>query len=438
MRLAAVGVGHAGSRIVNRIRALEAASGRNLCDGHTLLINSTAPTFTTTEHVPDARRLTIGDVYWEADGADIDGDPDLAAEIAREERNEIVRAFDLIEFHEVDGVLVVAGLAGGTGGGAGAVVIDQLQSICDEPVYGVGVLPAESEGQRPALTASRTLQSFVGRADNVLAFDNDAWLPDGSGADTAAATADTEPATVQSDGGEVVGHGEGAADRGVEHGDDGDGDGDDGATVAPEAYVDANVALAERLVTLFAAGEFGGASASEHQLDPSDIVRTLDTGGLSSIGYASIDLPPTGGLDAWIQALCDRFAWLPDRDPGDGDEPTDAAKINRLVRRAARSKLTLPCRVSSADRALIVLSGPSRTLSRKGFESGRYWLEREAEVVDVMAGDEPHDGSRTLTAVVLFSNVTDVPRIDAMQETALDHRPAVRNDGWRFGTANPS
>jgi cell division GTPase FtsZ len=129
--------------------------------------------------------------------------------------------------------------------------------------------------------------------------------------------------------------------------------------------------------------------------------------------------------------------WTGD-DTVDGDEATDAARINGLVRRAARSKLTLPCEMSSADRALVVLAGPPGTLSRKGFETGRYWLEQEADIVDVMAGDEPHDGSPTITGVVLFSNVTDVPRIDAMQELALEHQPAPTDDGWRFGVTQPS
>ena len=78
--------------------------------------------------------------------------------------------------------------------------------------------------------------------------------------------------------------------------------------------------------------------------------------------------------------------------------------------------MTLPCDISSADRALIQLSGPSNDLSRKGFESGRYWLEQETDTVEVLAGDEPHESSSKLTAAILLSNVTEVPRIDEMQE----------------------
>lgn len=419
MKLAVVGVGDAGSRIVNQVLDLEKASGRDLSSGNTLLVNSTTPAFDATEHVPDERRLTIGDVQWRVEDAGIEGDPDVAAEVAREERNEIVRAFDLIEFHQVDGVLVVAGLAGGTGGGAGAVVVDQLQSICDEPVYAVGVLPHASEGQAAAMNAARALRSFVERADNVIVFDNDAWL--GEGSPEAAEIPDEVDAAEEGD--------RPAADS--------------TEAAAPEAeapvvddYANVNAALAERLVTLFAAGEFDGGSASEHRLDPSDIVRTLSTGGVSSIGYASNDVSRPGRLRSWLRALGARLGATADHD-ADDEEPTDAAKINRLVRRAARSELTLPCEVSSTDRALIVLSGPSRTLSRKGFESGRYWLEEEADVVDVMAGDEPHDRSNALTAVVLFSNVTDVPRIDAMQAQAIEDRETPSAGGMRFGQANP-
>jgi cell division GTPase FtsZ len=467
VKLAVVGVGGAGCRIVDRILAFERASGRDLCDGNTLLIDSTKAAFEAVEHVPEERQLVVGDVRWDVDSTDIDGDPEAAAEIAREEHNEIVRAFDLVEFHEVDGVLVVAGLAGATGGGAGAVVVDQLRAICDEPVYAVGVLPAESEGQEPALNAARALRSFVERADNVVVFDNGAWGDDvtpGGGGATGEGVADLPNEALERLPDEAIpeevvpgeaygGTGDPTGDgRTGDEGEAGEGATDEGTTdertpneESPEEalvrHAHANAELAERLVTLFAAGEFDGSSAPENRLDPSDIARTLDTGGVSTIGYASTEVSRDGGLGSWLRALRDWLPWVPDPEPGpgtDGEEATDAAKINRLVRRAARSELTLPCEVSSADRALIALSGPSRVLSRKGFESGRYWLEQEADIVDVMAGDEPHDRSSALTAVVLYSNVTDVPRIDAMQGTALGREGTPGTEEKRFDAARSS
>ena len=365
MRLAVVGVGSCGSRVANRILRVEQSTGRHLCDGNAVLIDSSETAFDTKCLIPDDQRLLIGDVHREVDGQGTDGDVELGAEIAQEDRHEIIREFDAIDFTRVDGVLVAAGLGGGTGGGAGAVVIEALTSIMDDPVYGLGVLPQESEGAPAALNAARGLQSFVSAADNVIVFDNEAWQPDDA-----------------------------------------------------DSYTQANLALARRIVTLFAAGEFDAKATPENRMDPSDMMRTLETGGLSSIGYAATDV--SKGWRGWLAKLKGLFS----RD-GQEDPATAAAKINNLVRRAAKSRLTLPCNIESTERALIMFSGPPRELSRKGFESGRYWLEEEADTVDVMAGDEPHNKSSELTATIVFSNVTDVPRIEAMQARAKGAEPGA-------------
>lgn len=366
MKLALVGVGNAGCRVVNRIHGVEQATGRNLCNGNTLLVNTNEPVFDTTAHIDEERRLLIGDVHPDVGEDGIDGDPELGAEVARDDRHEVIRAFDHINLPGVDGVLVVAGLGRGTGGGAGAVVIDELQSICDEPVYALAVLPSSEADHEEAMNAARALQSFVEKADNVIGFDNDEW---------------------------------GGIDRGRPKKD----------------YREPNAALATRVVTLFAAGERNAHEGAEHRIDPSDMIRTLETSGVSSIGYASTAVGTGGRLRRWLRSLS--WPWTDGTD--ENEVRTDAKKINRLVRRAARSQLTLPCDISSTERALIMLSGPSRELSRKGFEGGRYWLEQEADTVEVMAGDEPHESASELTAVVLLSNVTEVPRIEELKEQAV-------------------
>lgn len=83
---------------------------------------------------------------------------------------------------------------------------------------------------------------------------------------------------------------------------------------------------------------------------------------------------------------------------------------------------------SRARIALVVLSGPPDAVSRKGFESARYWLERETDTVEVLAGDEPRPRASTLTATVVLTNVTDVPRIDALQERAVAAQDSLVND----------
>ncbi len=366
MKLATIGVGNAGTKILDRMLEFEQETGRNLCR-HALAINTARTDLAKPDYIPEDRRVLIGETHQEAKGHGVGGDVSVGADVAQTDIEEIRRAFDDVEIHDVDALFVSAGLGGGTGSGAGPVVIDELQKMYDEPVYGLGVMPGKYEGGRPALNAARSLQSFVTKVDNFIAFDNDAWR---------------------------------ARDQTIE-----------------EGYDEMNMELATRIVTLLAAGEQDETEVAENAMDSSDIMRTLDTGGVSSIGYASSRVDNQ-------QGLLNRF-----RD-GDGEEfngeASDASKIKGLVRRAVNSRLTVPCDVSSADRALIVISGPPEMFARKGLESARQWLEQEADTVEVLAGDDPRANAGHLAAVVLLSNVTETPRIDELQNQAVDAQNKIQ------------
>jgi len=365
MKLATIGVGNAGTKILDRMLEFEQQTNRNLCR-HALAINTARTDLAKPDYIPEDRRVLIGDTHQEAKGHGVGGDVDVGAEVAKTDIEEIRRAFDDVEIHDVDALFVSAGLGGGTGSGAGPVVIDELQKMYDEPVYGLGVIPGKYEGGRPALNAARSLQSFVNKVDNFIAFDNDAWR---------------------------------ARDQTIE-----------------EGYDEMNRELATRIVTLLAAGEQDDTDIAENAMDSSDIMRTLDTGGVSSIGYASSRVESQEGLLNKLSANGDKI----------DDEASDASKIKGLVRRAVNSRLTIPCEVSSADRALIVLSGPPEMFARKGLESARQWLEQEADTVEVLAGDDPRNDTTELAAVVLLSNVTETPRIDEIQSQAVDAQDKIR------------
>ena len=364
MKLATIGVGNAGSKVIDRMIEFEQDTGRDLCR-HSLVINTARTDLAKPEYIPEDRRVLIGETHMKAKGHGVGGDAAIGAEVAQQDIDEIRRIFDDVEIHEVDAILVAAGLGGGTGSGAGPVVIDELQTMYDEPVYGLGMLPGKYEGGRPALNAARSLQSFVTKVDNFIAFDNDAWRSRGQ--------------TIE------------------------------------EGYDEMNQELATRIVTLLAAGEVDESDVGENAMDSSDIMRTMEIGGVSSIGYASTD------IDAPDEGLLSKFS----EEEVSEMESTDAAKIKGLVRRAVNSRLTIPGDVASAERALIVFAGRPEDISRKGVESARDWLEQETETVDVLAGDDPRPNSDTLAAVVLLSNVTETPRIDEIQEQAVDAQDTI-------------
>jgi cell division GTPase FtsZ len=365
MKLATIGIGNAGTKILDRMLEFEDQTNRSLCR-HALAINTARTDLAKPDYIPPDRRVLIGDTHQQAKGHGVGGDVEVGADVAKRDIEEIRRAFDDVEIHDVDALLVSAGLGGGTGSGAGPVVIDELQKMYDEPVYGLGVLPGEYEGGRPALNAARSLQSFVTKVDNFIAFDNDAWR---------------------------------ARDQTIE-----------------EGYEEMNEELAKRIVTLLAAGETDDSEVAENVMDSSDIMRTLDPGGVSSIGYASSPVDEEKGLLTRFKDNGEEFE----------DGASDAAKIKGLVRRAVNSRLTIPCEPSSAERALIVLSGPPETFARKGHEAARQWLEQAADTVEVLAGDDPRENATELAAVVLLANVTETPRIDEIQSQAVDAQDKIR------------
>jgi cell division GTPase FtsZ len=366
MKLALIGVGGAGSRLTDVIRSVEAAGDRQLCYGNLLTVDISRTVSDDFDHIPQEQHVTIGDTHPEVDDG-VSGDQDLAVEIARTDFPEIHRALDSITMRKLDGVLVALGLGGGTGSGAGAVLVERVQEMYDKPVYVLGVLPAANQGGQMARNAARGLRSIVPAADSTLLFDNDRWI-------------DTDTETDE------------------------------------ERYRRPNRELASRIITLFAREDSDPEAIGANTLDSSDIIRTLSPGGVASIGYAATELEDGGGLLSWLLSV------LPgSRGDDESDERTAAGKIQSLVQQSLNSQLTLPCEVSSAERVLVVLSGPPEELSRRGFESARQRLEEATETVEVLAGDDPRTGSSTVEAVVLLSNVTEVPRIDAMQQQAINH-----------------
>jgi cell division GTPase FtsZ len=117
------------------------------------------------------------------------------------------------------------------------------------------------------------------------------------------------------------------------------------------------------------------------------------------------------------------------------DEAEAVNRITSLVRRATLGRLTLPCEIDSAERGLVVVSGPPEQLSRKGIERARRWLEEATGTMEVRSGDDPVPDSNFVAAVVLRSGVYDVPRIKELQRVAIETRRNVDDRDARSDVA---
>ena len=365
MNIAVIGFGNAGGKIADALLDFESETDRTL-SRFVLAVNSAEIDLAKLDRVPPEQRLLIGQTDERVKGRGVGANPDLGAEITDRDSGEIERALDGVPFHNVDAFLVVAGLGGGTGSGGAPTLSQRIRDMYAEPVYGLGALPSHDEGGRPSLNAARSLQTFADSVDNLLLFDNEVWQQ----------------------AGDSLGSG----------------------------YDRANEELAKRVVTLLSPGEVDGSIVSETAMDSSDIKRTLSTGGVSTIAYADAPLEPGNQQ----QGLIDRF-----RTNGEHADTDYATKVYSLVRKAVRSRLTCQAVESSAERSLIVVSGPPEELSRKGLERARQWLEEETDSAEILAGDDPREDADRVSAAVLLSNVTEVPRLDALQEQAVEAKSNI-------------
>ncbi|MFC7046913.1 tubulin/FtsZ family protein [Halobacteriaceae archaeon GCM10025711] len=364
MKLAMVGYGQAGGKILDKFLEYDQRTGSGIVRA-AVAVNTAKADLMGLKNVPKENRVLIGQSRVKGHG--VGADNELGAEIAEEDIDEVQGAIDNIPVHEVDAFLIISGLGGGTGSGGAPVLAKHLKRIYTEPVYGLGVLPGSDEGGIYTLNAARSFQTFVREVDNLLVFDNDAWRKSGESVES---------------GYDVI-----------------------------------NEEIVRRFGILFGAGEVGGGDVvAESVVDSSEIINTLAGGGVSTVGYAAEEVNPgsSGG-----GGLLSRFTGGNDTDSLE-DSANTTNRITSLVRKAALGRLTLPCEIDGAERALLVMSGPPKYLNRKGIERGRKWLEEQTGSMEVRGGDYPVRDSKYVAGVVLLSGVTNVPRIKELQQVAIE------------------
>jgi cell division GTPase FtsZ len=363
MKLAMIGFGQAGGKIVDKFLEYDERTGSGIVRA-AVAVNTAKADLMGLERIPNDQRVLIGQSRVKGHG--VGADNELGAEIAEEDIDEIQGAIDAIPVHEVDAFLIVAGLGGGTGSGGAPVLAKHLKRIYTEPVYGLGVLPGGDEGGIYTLNAARSFQTFVPEVDNLLVFDNDAWRKTGE--------------SVQA------------------------------------GYDEINDEIVKRFGIMFGAGEVeAGDDVAESVVDSSEIINTLAGGGVSTVGYARETVEPVDDGGGLLGGLLGS---------GDDDDQLDTAhttnRIMSLVRKSALGRLTLPCEIDGAERALLVMAGPPAYLNRKGIERGRKWLEEQTGSMEVRGGDYPVRDSGFVAGVILLSGVTNVPRIKELQRVAIE------------------
>jgi len=370
MKIGLIAVGQAGGKIADAILAYEDRSDLSFV-ADAMAVNTAEADLLGLEWIPPERRVLIGQHRVKGHGAGADNE--LGAELTREDIQEVMGTWDEVPMSSVDAVLVIAALGGGTGSGGAPVIAERLRELLSEPVYGLGILPTSDEGGIYNLNAARSLQTFVREVDNLLLFDNDSWRQAGE--------------SLQAGYGRI------------------------------------NDEIARRVGVLMSAG--GAANPSPDQVvDASEIINTLGSGGISTVGYAGSKLGRArrtfgGGF----------------RQPGPVDDTEAISRIMSSVRQAALGRLSVPAELTSTERALVIVSGPPAYLSRKGVEEAREWLEEATGCMEIRAGDYPLPDTDYVSGLVVLSGVSNVPRVKELQAIAVEAKHRMSEQESLHGPA---
>jgi cell division GTPase FtsZ len=176
MKTMVIGLGQAGGKIADSFLF----DDRRSPVPHTfeaIAVNTALSDLAGLAHIPQEDRILIGETVVKGHG--VGADNKLGADIAEDEVDAILNRVSKVGVSEFDAFILIAGLGGGTGSGTMPVLAKHLKQVYDEPVYAIGILPAENEGDIYTLNSARSLKTLLPSADAVILVDNGTFLRGG-------------------------------------------------------------------------------------------------------------------------------------------------------------------------------------------------------------------------------------------------------------------
>lgn len=362
MKIMIIGLGQAGSKIAD----LFIKDDRKSHIPHTfesIAVNTAVSDLMGLQYIPREDRLLLGETLLKGHG--VGADNKKASRIAEDEIEIILNKISKLNVSDFDAFFVVAGLGGGTGSGSISVVARHLKEVYDEPVYAIGILPAENEGDIYTLNTARCLKSLLPSCDATILVDNGAFLHSGES--------------------------------------------------VRQAYDRINMEIVKRLGIICRAGEIRGKNrVGEMIVDASEVINTLNAGGICSIGYASESVKRESFLTKFVKRKVYEIG--------------KASRVLSVTKRAVKGRLLLPCDYTTSQKALIIIAGPHEQLDRKGIEKARKWLENTISGTEVRGGDYPLPKSNYVGCVVLLAGIGNAPRVKRMLQRARDVQKKIAEE----------
>lgn len=378
MRVLAIGLGGAGSRIVDNLYDHDRRS--KVCCMSAVAIDIDPNSLVQLRHLPESARIFFPPI----DALDPD---DITNIIDIEEVMTRIQGMDTME---IDAILLCCGL-GGNIIDIAPLIIEELRKSYVEPIFALAVLPCLDEGKRISAKAADDLDLIQEITDAVILFDNETWSQK---IRAAAATAEKEENGLA-----------GQIRRSPLS----------GALNPRDHYGMLNERIARQIGLLLRAGEFNefGLEVAEVVLDAGEVLNTLKGMGFVAVGYAAERLP-TGWLDFFYRRRSLKYFI-------EGSHEK-AARIVSLAKKAVYEEVSVPCDLTSADKALVLIAGPSAELSMKGFQTVRKWIDRSIAGLEMRSGDYPVKNTSFVGIIIVLSGLSNVPRVEELREIRTEYR----------------
>lgn len=381
MRALLIGVGGAGSRIVNMLLAHEEKSSVKSVRAY--IFDADRENLNAMEAVDVEKRIYLSPSSVETEVCLTGYEFDI---------NHISGYFDDAIADEADAIFICAGL-GGRMAETVPGILKQLNVTFADPVYTILTLPARNEGARVSARAAATLSEIRKEANASILFDNETWI-------------------------QRLEEGKGLKSDKKQEKDGEEGPSQPAKLTIRDASPKLNELLTRRVELLLRAGEItpDGLESAEAVLDAGEVLNTLNNSDIVSIGYAAEHIPKR------LLGFLNRFR-MEKYMLEEGQKRT--ARIVELAKQAVYEEVSVPCDLTTANKALVLITGPSNELSMKGFQTIRKWIDRSIKGLEMRAGDYPVHSSRDVGVIIVLAGIENIPRLAELNEIKASYEEEV-------------
>jgi cell division GTPase FtsZ len=295
---------------------------------------------------------------------------------------EVMTRVQQMDTLQIDAILICCGL-GGNLVQAAPQIIKEVRKAFLEPVFAVATIPCRSEGIKRSAKAYADVEMLRRIVDALILFDNELLF--------------AKISLFLEEEKEITRRGPYPFLQEMRK-------------ILPEnprdSYFLMNERIARNIGLLLRAGEFNerGVEVAEVVLDAGEVLKTLTHMGMVSVGYAVEELEAPG----W-------FSRFRSRKPTMENTQTRAARIVSLAKKAVYDESSISCDITSAEKALVLIAGPSQELSMRGFQTVRKWIDRSISGIEMRSGDYPVKNTRFIGIIIVLAGLQNIPRIEELR-----------------------